>query len=507
MIIVKNLILFIFVSFLIPAFAETVIKDIDKDIFISNSLQGKVLKLSLTDCIVYALKNNSEVLIKKIEPNLRELDIKIAKGRFDPVITGEAFLTEVKEKPTSSFSYSELESREFAFGLKGRLITGTDYSLELRNKRTKTDLALQNINPYYETTPTFTITQPLSKNSGILVNTADIVIARNSKIQSYESFKDTVMDIVSKTKVCFYSYMFHLQSYAIAESSLARAKDLLDIVRQRYSKGLVSEVDLLEIETVVVEREKLLISAEAQLKRAEDELKLITNFINDPQNWNAQIEIVESKLEFKEEPVSLLESLKSAFEFRPDYRIAKLNLDNRNIKVVTAKNSVLPMVDLVASLSFNGLGDSGYQSLEKIDKDYKSYGLGVRVTLPLDDIDRARLEQREKELEQALLSFKRLEQKIILEVRDRVRDIDIQKRKVKVAKLNWEKEDKNYSAQKERYIAGLVSTHDILDYQDRLFQAELDYTKSIIDYNIALINFDKSIGLTLVRNGIKLEEE
>jgi len=104
------------------------------------------------------------------------------------------------------------------------------------------------------------------------------------------------------------------------------------------------------------------------------------------------------------------------------------------------------------------------------------------------------------------LTLKRLEQKIILEVRDKVREVDIQARQVKASKLNLETEEKNYAAQKERYAAGQVSTHDMLDYQDKLAQAELDYIKALIDHYVALINLDRSQGLTLVRNDIKLEE-
>jgi len=46
----------------------------------------------------------------------------------------------------------------------------------------------------------------------------------------------------------------------------------------------------------------------------------------------------------------------------------------------------------------------------------------------------------------------------------------------------------------------------MLDYQDKLAQAELDYIKALIDHYVALINLDRSQGLTLVRNDIKLEE-
>ena len=106
---------------------------------------------------------------------------------------------------------------------------------------------------------------------------------------------------------------------------------------------------------------------------------------------------------------------------------------------------------------------------------------------------------------QALLELKRLEQNIILEVRDKVRVVDIQYRQVEAAKLLEEKQNKNYKAQEERYKAGQLSTHDLLDYRFRLAMAELDYIKALIDYNVALIELDKAQGLTLVKNDIKLE--
>ena len=36
---------------------------------------------------------------------------------------------------------------------------------------------------------------------------------------------------------------------------------------------------------------------------------------------------------------------------------------------------------------------------------------------------------------------------------------------------------KNYEAQETRFRAGLVSTHDILDYQEKLARAEVNYAR------------------------------
>jgi outer membrane protein TolC len=488
------------------ATGEEKAREIEKAIFMAAGVQDRVLKIGLVDCIAYALKNNSEILIKRIEPKLKEDDVKIAKADFEPTFSADVSLADSKERPTSSLAVSETRTTEFDVGMDGKLIAGTQYSLDFLNQRYKSNSALQNPNPYYKANPAITITQPLFRDFGVLVNTADITIARNNKRQSQEGFRDTVMETISKTKVSFYTYMYYLENYAIAQSSLVRAKDLLEINKARYDKGLASSVDLLETETAMAQRDKSLISAESNLKKAEDDLKLITNLVDDPETWNAKLELLDDKPQFKEEKVALLESLQNAFEFRPDYKSVKIDLKNRDIKIATAKNALLPTVDLVTSFGLNGLGSDYQEALEKTDSNYKDWSVGFKVSVPWGGAEHAKFDQRNLEKAQSLLSFKRLEQKIILEVRDKVREVDIQARQVKAAKLNLETEEKNYAAQKERYAAGQVSTHDMLDYQDKLAQAELDYVKALIDYNIALINLDKSQGLTLVKNDIKLEE-
>lgn len=484
-------------------------QEIEKAIFMASASQERVLRIGLVDCIAYVLKNNSEILIKRIEPRLKEDDVKIAQAVFEPTLNVDYTLRDTSSiSPNSSFfspSVSTSRATELNAGLEGKLPSGAGYSLDFLSKRYESNASYQVINPYYTTEPKITITQPLFKGSGVLINKADIIIARNNRLQSGSSFKDTVMDVISKAKIAYYNYIFYLENYAIAKLSLGRAQDLLEINKARYQKGLLSSVDLLETEAAVAQREKTLLTAEAEVKKAEDDLKLITNLVNDPEVWNAKVELID-KPEFIVEEVDLLQSLKDAFANRADYYAAKIDLQNKDIKIATAKNALYPEVDLIGSFGLNGLGKDYQDALKKVDSDYKDWSVGVKFSLPWGGADRAKYDQRKLEKAQALLLFKRLEQNIILEVRDKVRLVDTQKKQVEAAKLSKEKETQNYDAQKERYAQGEVSTHDMLDYQDRLSQAELDYVKSLIDYNIALINLDKSRGLTLAKNNIKLEE-
>lgn len=490
-------------------FAQEPVPPFDKEAFIESVKQPKVLRLGLVDCIAYALKNNSEIKIKRIEPQIKQDDVKIAQSEFEPTFSADFNIEDITSQSAKSTLFgpavSTSRTTSFNTGVSGKFITGTEYQLDFLNHKYKSNTLSQEINPYYTSEPKITITQPLFRDFGILVNKADITIASNNKEISWKNFQQTVMDVISRSKSAYYSYLYFLQSYSIAGLSLERANDLFQINKARYDKGLISSVELLETEAAVAQRKRALISAEGDLKTAEDELKLITNLIDDPQLWNADLELISQPV-YEAEKVDLVESLHNAFQYRPDYRAAEMDLRSRDIRIKTALNQLYPEVDVIGSLGVNGLGSDYQRALDSMDADFKDWGIGVKFSVPWGTGERAKYDQSKLEKAQAIITFKRLEQNIILEVRKRVRQVEIYHRQIEVAKILKETETRHYEAQKERYAAGQVSIHDMLDYQESLAEAELVYVKALIDHNVALITLTQSEGLTLVKNDIKLEE-
>lgn len=481
----------------------------NKEAFIESAKEKKVLNIGLVDCIAFALKNNSEIRIKRIDPKIKEDDVKIAKSDFEPTFKVGASYADNKEQSSSTLFSSDVstsEKTDFNAGIEGKLITGTEYDISFGNTKYKSNASNQVINPYHDSDAVITITQPLLKGAGIVVNRADIIIAQNDKGKSLEEFRDETMAVISKTKTAYFDYIYFIRRHKIARIFLDWTKELLVITKARYAKGLASSVDLLEIESAVAEREKELIAFESSLKKAEDELKLVTNLVDDPELWNAQILPIDQP-ELLVEKVNLVESLENAFQYRPDYISKNIELKSKDIKIKVAKNNVYPAVDLIGSFGLNGLGDKYREALRSIDdRDYRDWGVGIKVSIPWGGGDRADFDKKKLEKMQALLELKRLEQNIILEVRDRVRAIDIQYRQVEASRLLEEKQSKNYKAQEKRYRAGQLSTHDLLEYRFRLAMAELEHIKALIDYNVALIELDKAQGLTLVKNDVTLEE-
>jgi len=354
---------------------------------------------------------------------------------------------------------------------------------------------------------TGTVIQPLSKDFfGLSQDRANIVIAKNNKEISDYAFLDEAIKIVTDTKSVYYDYQSGIDQYQIGQAALERSQSLKDIIQKRYDKGMASSAELLEAEAGVAKREEALLAFERALKKAEDNLKLITNLVDNPSAWNADI-LIKDKPDFEIKDINLTESIKEAFENRPDYKSAQTDLKNKDINIKTAKNSLLPTIDLVGTYAASGLGKKYSNALDDVkDLTNDSWGAGVTVRIPFGfEKERSDYEISRLEKEKAVISFSLLEKRIILEVRDAVRDADIAYRNVLASKKTLDAEQKTYRANKERFSQGMVSTHDMLQYQENFDIASLNYLNGLIYYSKALNNLDKTKGTALTKNDITVE--
>lgn len=476
--------------------------------FIDSARTNRLLRVAMVDCIAWTLLNNSEIQIMRIEPRLREDDLKIAKAAFEPTFYASLMndvLNSPVPLPLNVYSSTVARVVDAKAGISGKLSTGARYQFDFLSSRNDSTPPVKAVNPVYFAEPMITVTQPLFKGAGFEVNRAEITIAANRRGMSTEGLRATAMDSVARCIIAYNNYCYAREYKSIADASLARFEDLLGINRQRYAKGLISSVDLLETETAVSQRVKSVIAAEALVAKTEDELKLVTNLVNDPELWNAHIEIIGAPaVEIRR--TDLTESLTSAFEHRPDYKMKLIELENREVAVKVTRNERYPALDLVGSYGMNGWGSDFGNALETVDPDNSDWTIGIKFSMPWGGAERARYDQKKLEQMRALLELKRLEQHIILDIRERIREVETQRRQMEAAERAKDLEMKNFLAQKERYAAGQTSTHDMLDYQERVETSETEHLKAVVDYQSAMVNLDKAEGLILHKQNIVLEE-
>src|SRR3990167_7099186 len=159
----------------------------------------KFLSLSLKDGIVYALRNNFDIEISKLNSNVKDYEITVQKAKYDPTMKLEGKI-ENDDIPINSKLVGGLETSAISpFIEQGKtadaviqsmIPTGSTVSLEYNIFRDFVDPnPFRLLNPAYENYVEAKITQPLLKGAGWFYNRSLIYIARNNKKISLSQFK------------------------------------------------------------------------------------------------------------------------------------------------------------------------------------------------------------------------------------------------------------------------------------------------------------------------------
>jgi outer membrane protein TolC len=288
---------------------------------------------------------------------------------------------------------------------------------------------------------------------------------------------------------------------------LQHARDLLNFNKGRFRVGAATENDILQAEAAMASREAEVISVQDDVEDTTDQLKRLTNLMADDNAWSLQIAPTDTP-DFKDVTVNLDESLKTALTNRPDYIGARIDLENKQIQVRLAKNQTLPTLDLEGTFSLNGLGGSYSDTLDELRSgDFRTWQIGVFLRFPIGDpTAKGELQKRRLENEQALTNFKSLEQRIVIEVREAVRQLKTNHKRIVATQSALELEERKLAAEQKKYELGLSTNYNVLQFQADLSEAQTRHLKAIIDYNKAQVILTETLGTTLLAHNIQLTE-
>jgi len=214
---------------------------------------------------------------------------------------------------------------------------------------------------------------------------------------------------------------------------------------------------------------------------------------------------------------------------RPELKSLKIDLSSENLNLGFAKNQLLPRLDLTAS--YYSPGVSGDQILYLNDdpltgvivgkipgspsdalKDsfafkYNNWAVGLTLGIPLNTVfSRAAVAQAKLNLDQATLRLKNQEQTIYLEIRNGVRSVESNYKRVQSYRLARELAEKKLQAEEEKLKVGLSTNYFVLTYQRDLSDARIAELRSIVDYVISVASLERVTGTNLKNKGISVEQ-
>ncbi len=493
--------------------------------------QGKAVSLTLDDAILKALKNNLNLAVQEYNPGIAGEAVSEAKEYFYPQLQLGA---QASHDVSPSYWFLQSSSilkdnlQTFNAAIVGQIPTGGNYSLSLTGYKDKNNQAFQLINPRYGSTFRFDLTQPLLKNFGPKVSRRGIILAQNNFDISQSQLESTIMDTIYSVEEAYWGLVYSLEDYKVREQSLQLGRDLLAKNQKEVELGQLAPIEILNAQATVAAREADILAAKQAILRAQDVLKTIINL--QAENPDATATIVPAeKPGFEKKSVSLDESLKIALARRPNLRAQKADIENKSLSYSVAKNQTLPQLDLQASYWSPGVsGDRliylnndpflgviiGTQpgSISQSFKDafnqlYKNWSVGLSLTVPLSSVlSRAEVARTRLELEQTQTQLKSLEQQITLEVSDAVRNIEINAQRYEAYKVARELSEKQLAAEERKLSVGLSTNFFVLDAQDKLATARSQELKSLVDYNLSLVQYERATGTSLQARHISVEQ-
>jgi len=481
----------------------------------------KFLKLTLKDSLIIALNSNYDIRIAKMDPTIKEKDIKVAKSEFDPLlsVTGESEDSEEASNSGvlvgvgGSATDFRQDTNSLNASLKTLIATGATVTLDFDVSQQFVDpvSAFTLNNPVAESEVTAKITQPLLRNAGIFYNRSDIYIARNDKKRSILELKETAIEVINTAQKAYWELVKSIEELRVRRKSLERAKDLLKKNEIQVKVGTLAPIELLVAEEGVSSQLEGVLVAENDIKDREDDLKQVMNLSDNTLLSDVSI-IPLDRASFQVQNIQLQESIETALENRPEVFEQGLDIENARIKVMQQKNQLLPKLDFEAGIRYQGLaGNKGNAIDRALSQDFQSEFYTITFEVPLgnrearSNYSKAKLEER-----QTVFNTRKIRQKIVVEivveVRKAVRQIKTNAERIKASKKAKELSHERLVAEEKKFKVGRSTSLEVIRAQENLAVSEGRATNALVDYQISLGDLDAVLGTILENNNIIIED-
>ncbi|GAH72140.1 unnamed protein product, partial [marine sediment metagenome] len=138
---------------------------------------------------------------------------------------------------------------------------------------------------------------------------------------------------------------------------------------------------------------------------------------------------------------------------------------------------------------------------------YPNWSVTLTLDIPLNSfVSRAAYAQAQVNLEQSMLQLKNQEQQIYLEIKNTVRAVQTDYKRVQAYKIARELAKKKLTAEEERFRVGLTTPYFVLQYQTELSTAQSNELNAIIAYNLSLARLNRATGVSLKEKNIRFTE-
>ncbi|MBZ5656655.1 MAG: TolC family protein [Acidobacteriia bacterium] len=459
---------------------------------------------------------------------------------FDPILTSTLQLDQNRSQNTNAFQppFTDSHTSTWGFGYQQGFHWGTNLSVGFNNSRGSTNPVsnTQALGTSFNSSLRATINQPLLSGFGFLPNTRFIKIAKNNREISDVAFRLQVITTVNQIQNIYWDLVNAYENVKVQQDSVALAEKTLSDNKKQVEIGTLAPIEVVRAQSVVATNQQSLIKAQTDLQLQQLLMKnALSRTLVDPALADAEVIPTDTMLVPDKEPtVPTQDLVNEALAHRAELAQSRIDLTNRGITKRSASNALLPTLNLFAYYQGSGVGGSqnpnylcvqdptnpfcsgarvipntpyGDTLSQLVDSTAPDKGIGLQLNIPLRNRS-AQADQVRAELEyrQAQMSLQQQENKIRIEVRQAQFSVQQGRAAVEAARAAVELAKQSLDAEQKKYALGASTTTAVLQTERDLTQAKSNLVTANSNYEKARVELDRSIGATLDRLGILMND-
>lgn len=452
---------------------------------------------------------------------------------LDPTIStgysaGRISRPQSNTRGTGGVSALTNDQQQFFAAIQQGFLTGTTVNLNYsQSKLTSNSLGL-NINPSFSGNLQLQITQRILQGFGVAINNRNIRIAKNSSRIADLTFKQQTIVTVSNIVSLYYDLVTINADFSVKKQSVELSQKLFEDNKKQVEIGTLAPIEVIRAEAELARTQQELTVSETQLLQQEAIIKneLSRNGITSDAVKNARIIPTDSiQLPTTEENPSLDELYTSALSNRPDIEQTQVSLESTRIGIAGNRSQLLPSLDVTFTAQNNGLAGApvltnpeanpadfviGGRSdvwRQLIGRHFPDYSLGFQLNVPLRNraaradliIEEISLRQQEIRRQQQLNDLK-------VTVQNAITALKQAEAGVRAAQKARVLQEQTLDAEQKKFALGATTIFFVIQAQRDLAQARSSEVTALGTYAKATNNLNQTLGLTLDKNNVSIDE-
>ena len=459
---------------------------------------------------------NASAIYEQLQWQLAERQVDIERAIFEPEFILSIMHQDldtpnsVDEALSRSFqAHYEEESQRLSTGVKGRAITGAEWSVVYKIQGTESNVIDQfaTYDREHRNTMQLVVRQPLLRDFGIGTTVAKRKVAEFAEEIAFLTYRLRLMEISGNAIQAYWSYYRAQENLRSWQESVGISDKLFRDANARLRNGLGAQTDVLEAETAVAGRTARLLSAQADLVEARNKILSLLDVTAEASPDLQVIAAVTPDQQKIAVPV-FEQSLEKALGSWPPFLVALQKVDSEKVQVKYARNQTLPRLDVAMGYDVVGLDAKFEDAVDKsLGGPSDSWYVGLEFSMPVLGNQQARgaLAQSRIRERQAVLELNSVRKSLSNSLHSKLVRVRHAEEQLAHHRRDVELKRRLRDAEVDMVAKGRSSVRELFRQEEDLIDYQNRYLDAVVELKLAEAALDIAEGNLLTKYGIEIQ--